>query len=253
MPETGNAAITVKQFLATAEQHLRIGDIILSRSPTFTSWLIRFATGSQFSHAALVFVVSKPDDGFNNTFLLESISTGVGLANLRDYIGGRQPQAEIVVLRLDGEGLDEAYFKKVRGLMLDHVKSGYDFSRVMRLGLAAAFGMRLGWSKISKGPRRSMQDAIRRTRMRLHKWVPPQFICSGFIQYGLAKAAELSGLSTDVMLKEGLTRDNKQGILAVTPEDLARSPRLTWRFVIKSGWVRPVSSYDRASRIFNRR
>jgi hypothetical protein len=242
-------AITVKQFLADAHEHLRVGDIILSRSPTLISWLIRFATGSRFSHAALVFVVARPEEGFNSTFLLESVKSGVGLANLRDYIGGRNPHADIVVLRLEGARLDESYFKKVRGLMLDHVKSGYDFSRVMRMGLSTAFGFRLGWAKVRKGPTASMRDAIARTRKRLIRWVPPQFICSGFIQYGLAKAAELQNLETNVMLKEGLSADDREGILAVTPEDLARSKLLTWRFAIRRGWVHGVDNYDKALKV----
>lgn len=241
-------AISVKAFLADAEAHLRVGDIILSRSQTLSSWAIRWATGSAFSHAALVFLVAHPDEGFNSSFLVESVREGVGLANLRDYIAGRNPHAEIVILRLEGDQFTEAYFKKVRGLMLDHVKSGYDFGRVMRMGLSTLFGLRLGWSTISKGQSKSMEHAVTTTRRRLHKWVPPQFICSGFIQYGLAKAAELQGISADVMLKEGLSPDDRDSILAVTPEDVARSPRLTWRFAIRRGWVHPVRSYGEALR-----
>lgn len=239
-------AISVKSFLADAEQNLRVGDIILSRSATFSSWAIRWATGSAFSHAALVFLVAHPDEGFNSSFLLESVREGVGLANIRDYIAGRKPHAEIVVLRLEGEQFTEAYFKKVRGLMLDHVKSGYDFGRVMRMGLSALFSLRLGWFTISKGQRRSMEHAVITTQRKLHKWLPPQFICSGFIQFGLAKAAELQGVTANVMLKPGLWPDDRDGILAVTPEDVARSPILTWRFAIRRGYVYPVKSYDEA-------
>ncbi|NMD07190.1 MAG: hypothetical protein GYA66_04345 [Phyllobacteriaceae bacterium] len=242
-------AITVKSFLENAEQHLRVGDIVLSRSPTFTSWLIRWATGSKFSHAALVFLVAKPDEGFTSSFLLESVQGGVGLANLRDYIGGKRPHADIVVLRLEGEGLTEDYFRKVRGLMLDHVKSGYDFGRVMRLGLSAMFGARLVSSKIKKGSRGSMKDAVVRTRRRLHTWVPPQFICSGFIQYGLAKAAELKDITTNVMLKDGISPNDRNAILAVTPEDVARSQRLTWLYAIRRGWVYRVGEYDAALKV----
>ncbi len=245
-------AITVRTFLTEAEMHLRVGDIILSRSPTFTSWLIRWATGSAFSHAALVFLVAKPDEGFTSSFLLESVQAGVGLANLRDYIGGKHPHSEIVVLRLDGEGLGEVYFRKVRGLMLDHVKSGYDYGRVMRMGLATLFRFQLVGSKIQKGSHRSMEDAVTRTRRRLHKWVPPQFICSGFIQYGLAKAAELEGITTDVMLKDGVSPDDRNAILAVTPEDVARSSRLTWRYAIRRGWVYEVGGYDAALKVLGR-
>lgn len=241
--------MSVKQFLVETEQHLRIGDIVLSRSPTFASKLIRWATGSAFSHAALVFLVAKPEDGFGSSFLLESVSAGVGLANLRDYIGGRHPQAEIAILRLQGAGLDEVYFKKVRGLMLDHVKSGYDYGRMMRLGLSLVFGLRLGISKIRKGERGSMVDAVERTKKRVYKWVPPQFICSGFIQYGLAKAAVLSDIAADVMLKPGLSPEDRNGILAVTPDDVAHAKQLTWLFVARRGFVYRVPSYEEAVRI----
>ena len=87
--ETDSAAelhfpMSVETFLKHAETLLMRSYVILSRSPTVSSWLIRIATGGFFSHAALVFLVPKPDDGFENTFVLESISAGVGLANLRD-------------------------------------------------------------------------------------------------------------------------------------------------------------------------
>lgn len=247
-PET--FPMTAMQFLEGGERHLRIGDIILSRSPTFMSWLIRFATGSQFSHAALVFLVAKPEESFNSTFVLESVRSGVGLAKLRDYIGGRRPHSEIAILRLEGEGLNETYFKRVRGLMLDHVNSGYDYGRVMRMGLSAGFGLRLGWSKISKGSPASMRAAVQRTRRRLkHKWIPPQFICSGFIQYGLVRAADLLDVTPSVMLKEGLSPNDYDGILAVTPEDVARSPRLRWLYVARRGWVHAVENYERGIRV----
>ena len=197
----------------------------------------------------------RDNDGLQQAAVLDGCGQCINLglvelpANLRDYIGGKRPHADIVVLRLEGEGLTEDYFRKVRGLMLDHVKSGYDFGRVMRLGLSAMFGARLVSSKIKKGSRGSMKDAVVRTRRRLHTWVPPQFICSGFIQYGLAKAAELKDITTNVMLKDGISPNDRNAILAVTPEDVARSQRLTWLYAIRRGWVYRVGEYDAALKV----
>lgn len=249
MLEPVKRAISARQFLIEASDHLKIGDIVLSRSSTISSWLIRKATGAEFSHAALVFLVAHPEEGFNNSFLLESVSSGVRIVNLRDYIGGRKPSSEIAILRLEGEGLSESYFKKVRGLMLDHVNSGYDFGRVMRLGLTANFSFRLGWSILSRGPKAGMREAIKRTRKRLHNWVPPQFICSGFIQYGLAKSAEMMALSTNVMLKDGISAHDRDAILALTPDDVAQSQRLKWRYVIRRGFAHDVANYQQALRV----
>jgi hypothetical protein len=239
--------LTVSSFLEQAEFHLRKGDIILSRSPTLTSKLIRLATGSAFSHAAVVFLVRELEEGFENTFLLESTGDGVGIANLRHYISGKRPKAEIVVLRFRDETLGPKFFKHVNGLMLDHVKASYDYSRIVKLALSLMFGLRLGYGKVRRGSSEAMQAAIERTRRRLIKWLPPQFICSGFIQYGLVKAAALEGISPEsVVLREGINANNMDELLAVTPDDVSHSSKLKWLFVARKGWVYSAENRERA-------
>jgi hypothetical protein len=242
----------VGEFLALPDQLLNRGDIVLSRSPTLSSWAIRKFTGSFFSHAALIFLVPQPSEGFNNAFLLESTGGGVGLANLKGYVGGKRPAAEIAILRLEGPQFDEHYFKQVRGLMLDHVKTEYDYARILRLGLSLNFGFRFGWSTLAKGKREGMREAIKRTRKRVINWVPPQFICSGFIQYGFVEALRRQSLPADpAIFKSGLDEKDRDGILAVTPEDIAQSHRLTWKYAIRRGWVYEVSSYSTAQKIIS--
>ena len=252
LSETDSFPITSKAFLTDADKYLKRGDIILSRSPTFMSWLIRRTTGSRFSHAALVFFVAQPEEGYASTFLLESVRSGVGLANLRDYIAGRNPKAEIAVLRLADPTYGDMYFKDVRGLMLDHVKSGYDFTIVWRLGLSAVFGMRLSWARLRLGKATAMQDAMARTKARVHKWVPPQFICSGFIQYGFVKAAVRAGLPmSPVIFRSGLDERSGNALLAVTPEELATSPNLRWLLVARRGWVYRAESRNEGEAIIS--
>ena len=242
----------VARFLAEAELHLNRGDIILSRSPTFSSWLIRRFTGGFFSHAALVFLVPQPEEGFTNTFLVESVSEGVGIASLKSWIAGRRPIADVAILRVDQPGLDDGYFRQVRGLMLDYVKSGYDYSRAFRVGLSFLFASRLGWFSVKDGGRKSMRAAIRNTRQRRFRWVPPQFICSGFIQYGLVAALARRGEdAARVIFKDGLSVSDRDGLLATTPEDIARSGKVTWRFVARRGWVHRVTDYAAAQRLIS--
>lgn len=243
---------TVSQFLNTADKHLRKGDIILSRSPTFTSWLIRKTTGSSFSHASLVFLVSEPAEGYDNTFLLESTGNGVGLANLRHHIGGKKPSAEIAILRFKNPTLGPAFFKRARGLMLDHVQAEYDYGIIVRLTLSILFGARLGYAKIRKGSDEAMQTAVERTRKRILKWLPPQFICSGFIQYGLVKAAVREGMDPAlVILRNGLDIQSGDELLAVTPEDVSHSDKLQWLYVARRGWVYDVDHRARALKIIS--
>lgn len=242
----------VGKFLSEAEMHLKRGDIILSRSRTLSSHLIRIATGGFFSHAALVFLVPHPEEGFERTFLLESVSSGVGLASMDAYIGGRRPSEEIAILSIVQEGLDDDYFKQVRGLMLNYVKSGYDYHRVFRLALSVLFGFRLGYSRLRKGQGGSMREAITRTRQRRFRWVPPQFICSGFIQYGFVAALLRRGADASrVVFRSDLSPRDRDGLLAVTPEDIATSGIVTWRFVARRGWVHRVADYEAARKVIS--
>ncbi|NJM31233.1 MAG: hypothetical protein HC855_15100 [Rhizobiales bacterium] len=204
------------------------GDIVVSRSATLSSWAIRFATGGVFSHAALVFLVPDPEDGFENTFLLESVSEGVGIANLRSYLE-RKAATDVGILRLDAPWYDAKLRKLIRGVMLDHVKSSYDFKTAMRIWLSIAFGARLGWSRIRKGRKSSMANAVRTAPKR---WLPPQFICSGFVQYGFVELLRRVGLDPQLAIfREGLDPADQNGLLAVTPDDIATSSKLTWHFV----------------------
>jgi hypothetical protein len=235
----------VNRFLKEAGEHLMRGDIIVSRSATLSSYAIRLATGGFFTHAALVFLVPDPEDGFENTFLLESVSSGVGIANFRSYLE-RKAHTDVGILRLEAPWYDARMRKLIRGVMLDRVKSGYDFKTAMRIWLSIAFGARLGWSRIRKGRRSSLATAVRTTR---GHWVPPQFICSGFVQYGFVELLRRNGRDPrEGIFKDGLDPGDRDALLAVTPDDIARSPKLTWQFVVRRGWVHRATSYEQAIR-----
>src|SRR5260221_8157611 len=91
-------------FFDNADIFLNRGDILLSRSPTWASQIIRMFSGSFFSHAAMVFLLPQANEGFTHTFVIESLFKGVGLANLQTYVGGRHPIEEVGILRLEGKG-----------------------------------------------------------------------------------------------------------------------------------------------------
>lgn len=230
----------VSEFLAQADRFLNRGDIVLSRSPNLSSRLIRATSGGFFSHAAMVFLVPKRDDGFENTFVVESLYRGVGLGNLGSYIGGKRPSEEIAVLRLKGREFDQGFFKQVRGLMLDHVHKPYDFGKVVNLALSFLFGIRIGIAKLS------------RTKLVYKSWTPTEFICSGFIQYGYVEAMRRRGLDpTPVIFKKNGSARDREALLATTPEDMAKSEKLTWLFAVRRGFVYRVTHYEQACKIIS--
>ncbi len=136
--------------------------------------------------------------------------------------------------------------------MLDRVNAGYDFGVVLRLGLSVLFGLQLGWSNISRGSNKSMQAAVERTKNRLLRWIPPQFICAGFVQYGFLQAQlRRGGDPSEVIFRDDVNVSDKQKLLAITPEDMAKSEKLQWLYVIRNGWVHEAASYAHARRIMN--
>ncbi len=230
----------VSEFLGSAETYLHRGDIILSRNQTLASKLIRFTTGGFFSHSAFVFLLPRREEGLDSTFVLESVSSGVGVGNFKVWVSGPKATEEVAILRLEGEGLDLGFFNKVGGLMLDYVNASYDYGRVINMALSILFGLQWRWSKLSK----------RRTSMK--PWVPKTFICSGFIQYGLVEAQRRRQLDpSSVVLKEDLSANDHDGLLAVSPEDIATSTKPTWLYVIHRGWVHQVQSYAQAREIIS--
>ncbi len=230
----------VGKFLEEADKHLHRGDILLSRSPTPASRMIRFFSGSTFSHAAMVFLVPQLKEGFENTFVIESLFEGVGVASLASYVSGKHPIEEVGVLRLEGREFTQSYFKLARGLLLNELHKPYDYHRLFLIALNVLFGLHLAARR------------LRRKVAVVKRWMPREFICSGFIQYGLYQAAEKMGLDLNkVVLKNGETNPTADEMLAVTPEDLMKSEKLTWRFVIRRGWVHEVKDYREAQKIIS--
>ena len=232
--------MTVKAFFDDADRYLNLGDILLSRSPLLASRLIRLFSKGFFSHAALVFLLPQRREHFTNTFVIESLFKGVGIANFETYVSGKRPVEEVGVLRMQGEGFSQNYFKRANGILLNEVNRPYDFNRLWRIAFSTLFGLQLAMQRMQRRP-----NVYRR-------WMPRQFICSGFIQYGYFQAAELEDIAPSrVVLKRGVKDPSPDEMMGTTPEDLATSDKLTWKYVIRRGWVYEASSYDAAKKIIS--
>lgn len=230
----------VNEFLKLSDRFLDRGDIILTRNKTIGSRIAHFGTGSFFTHSAFVFLLPSHKESFENTFVLESMPSGVGLANIKGWISGPKPREEIAILRLQGQGLDHAFFRQVGGIMLDQVNSAYDFGVAINLGLSVWFGIKLGWSRM-----------VRKTTA-YRPWTPKTFICSGYIQYGLVEAKRRNNEDpASVLFKEGTTSTDREALLAISPADIAASKKVKWLYAVRRGFVHQVSSYEQAREIIS--
>ena len=255
----------VEDFLAG--KYLERADVVLTRREwDISSWAIRWATSSPFSHAAMVFTGPQFESGYTSTFVIESGTSGVDLTNLRDYIADKS--AFIAIKRFRQPWFDEAKQSRVRGLLLDKIKASYSYWAIGTIARNLWFGVERSVS----GDRTAMRN------FRERNWdAPTEFICSGLVQIGFVEAAieyikagtlPPTALNEVVFEPVAATRlperedwsyldaesskttavlfrkQNFDALQSVTPEDLAASEKLEWLYFIKNGQVYKVASYD---------
>ena len=247
--------------------YLKRSDIVLTRRDwDLTSWVIRWATGSPFSHAALVFTGPQFESGYTNTFVIEASTGGVDLTNLRDYIADKS--SFLAIKRFKKEWFDETKQSRVRGLLLDKIKADYNFWALGHIARNVWFGVERSM--------RGDEEAIQTFRER--DWTPPnEYICSGLVQIGFVEAV-LEYIKSDQLPPSALREvvfqrvaasrlpekddwqyldpeaskttanlfrnQNFDALESVTPEDLALSDKLEWLYMIKNGLVYKADSYD---------
>jgi hypothetical protein len=255
----------VEDFLAG--KYLERADVVLTRRDwDLSSWAIRWATNSPFSHAAMVFTGPQFESGYSSTFVIESGTKGVDLTNLRDYIADKS--AFLDIKRFKQPWFDEAKQSRVRGLLLDKIKATYNYWAIGKIVRNIWFGV----ERSVRGDKRTMRS------YRERQWdAPTEYICSGLVQIGFVEAAleyiksgqiPPSALNEVVFESEAATRlpekgdwgyldpeaskttavlfrrQNFDALESVTPEDLAASDKLEWLYFIKNGLVYKVSTYD---------
>ncbi len=187
-------------------QRLRVSDILLRTNldpREIFSQLIRLATNSHWSHNALLYLLNDPVQGFDNTFLVEAMTTGVRVASLRNEIEPPE-QFNVGIRRLlldwyietpqevaqhntsdleDTHGI--AFLRHVRGMAVDQINGLYSHNVVNELAS-------LYIERISKRYHVPLVGALADDFARLfEKWdespesiqTVTRFICSGLVQY----------------------------------------------------------------------
>jgi len=202
-------------FLQTNDEgpFLRVSDVVLraNQDPKEVfAHMIRIGTGSKWSHSAILYLLSDPDKGYDNTFLIEARTKGVHLASWRNEVvpfdrftvGIKRPRLDWYVetphehVRHDANDPEDVlgigYLRHVRGIALDQINGLYDNKTVAELtALYAARAARrhLGGLPIVADAAEGIADIFK-------KWDESQsdathvlqFICSGIIQYSYFEA-----------------------------------------------------------------
>ena len=96
--------------------------------------------------------------------------------------------------------------------------------------------------------------------------MPSEFICSGVVQYGyfaeidrLVKKKQLTNNELEEVLFNPRFSPNMEpkefmkALLSTTPQDIAVTDKLKWKYFIKQGMVYAVSSNDEVERLIKKR
>ncbi len=261
---------TVDEFLAG--NYLQRADVVLTRREWDpTSYVIRWATGSPFSHTAMVFTGPAHEQGYGSTFIIEAASGGVDLNNFRSYV--EDENTFVAIKRVSGTWFDPNKQARVRGLLLENIKAEYNYWAVARIVRDIWFGIQ----KTIEGQEETVES------FRDRDWKPPNsFICSGLVQVGFVEAISEYvmqrqlppwALNAVVFHPEAASRlpppeawaDAPPELIddvvpqfrvqlateleAVTPEDIASTDKLEWLYFIRAGKVHKVSSYEEVKKL----
>lgn len=196
--------------------YVRVSDVVLrvNHDPKEVfSRLIRIATNSQWSHSALLYLTNDPSKGFDNTFLVEAMTTGVRVASWSNEVvpfeqftvGIKRPRVDWYVetprdiAKHDPDDPEDdhgiAYLRHVRGIALNQINGLYDHNTVHEL--TALYLERVAKRHLPGIPQ--IAEAAAGAADLFKKWDEDdskttnilRFICSGLVQYSFFAALRI--------------------------------------------------------------
>jgi len=202
---------------------LRVADVVLreNRDPKeIFAHLISMGTGSKWSHSALVYLVSDPDMGYNDTFLIEARTRGVHLTSWRNEVmpferftvGIKRPRLDwyretpYEISRHDATDPEDCpgieYLRHVRGIAISQINGLFDMKTVYEL--SALYIERVAKRHLGAVPQiAKAADAVADF---FKHWDAKEtstlrFICSGLMQYSYFEALRIR-ISNDIAIPE---------------------------------------------------
>ena len=236
---------------------LKRADILLTHSKgSLLGWLIRFGTKSYWNHAAMVFVLRSPEQGYDTTFIIESGGGGIDVHNIKRYF--ENPSGvDVAVKRLERDWFQDddmgglATRKRVRGFALQEIDDKYDYRTLLGIARNILRQVTLGVMYLGQAgkPVEQRRPHVPRAARRLNV---NAYICSGFVQWAYYAAVrrvleeqgdgDMARLADCIFNPDVDADASEEVLLSTTPADLARSERLSWKYLVKDGTVWEVAS-----------
>jgi len=250
--------------------YLHTGDVVLTtKLDSLFSFFNHVLDASDFAHAALVFATPRAGIGIDDSYLIETTFGGVELGAFGEIIQptkvhedtGRPPEYVVGIKRLEQHWATPELRAMVSGRMLRFLDvDDYDYSMLAALAARHThFWFKLRSFLFGRAP--SLAEYVRRGG----SYAPAEFICSGFVQFAfvdmIREAVEGGHIPGD--LAEQVWHDvifadwigpntTMEDLMGVRPIELARSDRLSWKYMIYGGMVHRVETTDRVDTLMAR-
>jgi len=242
---------------------LKRADILLAHSKgSCCGGLIRIGTHCYWNHAFILYMVRDPDQGYDETLIIDPRMGVIHLDNIAHYLGNPR-RYDLAVKRLDKEWFQNdsnvgglSYCQTVCGIALREVADKSD-TRIVRISRGVLRQVRLAYRfirrriKYPKPGKKRLSPITKRLMISAYG-------CGGFIQWSyylavsrILEESQDKNRLQDVTFNPRLIEPIRQyDLLSVTPADLARSDKLSWKYVVKDGVVWAVSSKEEVVSIF---
>lgn len=247
---------------------LKGGDILLEHSKgSLWGWVVRHGTGNYWNHILMVCTVRDYlSQGYDTTILVDPRMGGIRTDNIAHYLD-RLDSYDVAVKRLEADWFQDnteagglRYRVAVSDFALRETTDRYD--RLFPLGLIrrtvrrVSLAYRFLWQK-GRHPKQKQGPVPEIARPLNVK----AYSCSGFVQWsyyrGVSRIVKANGLDRK-RLQEVTFNPRLSGevadyeLLSITPADLAKSNKLSWKYVIKDGVVWEVSSKEEVNQVLKR-
>ena len=241
---------------------LKRADILLAHSKgSYWGWLIRLGTRCYWNHAFILYMVRDHNQGYDEALIIDPKMGSIHTDNITHYFENPN-RYDVAVKRLDKEWFQNdsevgglSYCQTVCDIALRETADKFD-TRLVRVGRGILRQVRLTYRfarrriKYPRPSKKQFSSIAKRLKISAYG-------CGGFVQWsyhqGVSRMLRESQDKTrlkDVIFNPRLGElVTQRDMLSTTPADLARSDKLSWKYVVKDGVVWEVSSEEEVSSI----
>ena len=240
---------------------LKRADILLTRyKGSFWGWLIGLGTRCYWNHALIIYTVRDPEQGYDKTLIIDPKMGSINMYDIANYLENPD-KYDVAVKRLEAEWFQDDsegglhYCPTVCDIALRETADKYD-ARFIRLTRRTLRQVRLIYRfirrsiKYPRAGKKRLSPIAGRLKISAYS-------CSGFVQWSyyqgvsrmLKDSQDKSRLQEVIFNQRIVEPVTYHDLLSTTPGDLARSDKLSWKYVVKDGVVWQVSTGEEVSSI----